>query len=302
MNFATFKTKAGIILYGHVLNWPWRSRTERRRARGTATEKAVSRYLERYIPAISGIPEDSMEKDCGKERIFSIWLQGEDKAPGIVRACIESIRHNCPQELVVLDEQSLQDWIRLPDHIIGKWKEGKIKPAHFADICRVELLYRYGGVWLDATNFVTSPVPQWIMDEDFFIYLSGDTLKGSYSFVQNCFFRSRKGSYLIKTWRAAIMAYWASENCAIDYFVHQLLFKLTVMNNPLAKRYFDRMPHLIQDPTHNLWWKYRDMPFDRTTFEKETSGSFFQKTEYKSEAAMHPVPGSFSDIMQNMYK
>lgn len=303
MNFARIKTGAETILYGHILNWPWRSRQERRRVRGAATEKAVSRYLERYVPSVADIREDITDKEePGQERIFSIWLQGEANAPGIVQASLRSIRHNCPQELVVLDEKSLPEWISLPGYIMDKWKAGKIRPAHFADICRVELLYRYGGVWLDATCFVTSPIPQWITDEDFFIYLGGNTLKGSYAFVQNCFFRSRKGDLLVKVWREAIFAYWAAEDRTIDYFVHQLLFKMAVHNNPQAGEHFDRMPHIEQDPTHTLWWEYRDRPFDREIYERVTAGAFFQKTEYKSGSARHPVPGSFSDVMQQMYK
>lgn len=303
MNFSRIKTRAEIILYGHILNWPWRSHLERRDARGAVTEKAVSRYLERYAPFIADIREDITEKEAsGQERIFSIWLQGEKNAPGIVQASLKSIRHNCTQELVVLDEKSIAEWISLPGYIMDKWKSGKIRPAHFADICRVELLYRYGGVWLDATCFVTSPIPRWITDEDFFIYLGGNTLKGSYAFVQNCFFRSRKGDLLVKVWREAISAYWAAENSAIDYFVHQLLFKMAVLNNPQAKGRFDRMPHMEQDPTHALWLEYRDRPFDRETYDRVTAGAFFQKTEYKSGSAKQPATGSFSDIMQKMYK
>ncbi len=301
-----------IVLKGHILNWPWRGHLERRRRRGEVTRKAVCEYLEPFVP--DSIPEDAPTdlNDAGNpertrpdgengERIFTIWLQGEDKAPEIVKACIGSIRHNCKAQLVVLDCESLAEWISLPDCIIRKWKEGKIRPAHFADICRVELLYRYGGVWMDATCFATSDIPAEIMDEDFFIYLSGDRLKGSYSFVQNCFFRSVKGSYLIRAWREAIFNYWKAEDSIIDYFAHQLLFRLTVVKNHRAARLFGKMPHVVQDPTHELWFGHRDEAFDKEEFARLTGGAFYQKTEYKSKSAREPVPGSYADVMRKMY-
>lgn len=303
MNTARFKTTLRIMLSGHILNWPWRSGAERRKTRGEATRKAVLEYLEQYVRYYRDIPageECTGKIPDEKERIFTIWLQGEENAPAIVKACFRSIRRNCRQQLVILDRNNLGDWIELPDYIMRKWNEGKIKPAHFTDICRAELIYRHGGVWLDATAFVTAPVPDSIMDEDFFIFMSGDNLSGSYAFIQNCFFRAKKGNYLIKAWNTAIQAYWKYEDSPVDYFVHQLLFESVVENNPVAGELFRRMPKVPQDPTHALWWGYRDRPFDREIFSRITSGSFFQKTEYKSSSASNPIPGSFSDIMQRM--
>lgn len=288
-----------IILYGHILNWLWRPRKVRKTVREHVKREAILRYLSRYAPEIKDVTGD-ISPESEPERIFTVWLQGEDKAPGIVKACLRSIRRNCCQELIVLDEHSLQDWIQLPEPILRKWKEGKIGPAHFTDICRTELIYRHGGIWLDATAFVTRPVPEEILNEDFFIFMSGDRLTGSYAFVQNCFFRARKGNCLIKAWNKAIQAYWLREDSIIDYFMHQLMLEMTVSCNPEAARLFDKMPKIIQDPTHALWWDWKDKPFDKKTFDRVTAGAFFQKTEYRSRSASSPIEGSFSDIMQKM--
>lgn len=304
MNIRRFHAGLKVLVYGHLLNWPWRSRLKRRRVRGAATADAVSSYLNRYVPEFRDIPED---KDCGRpeggeDRIFSIWLQGESDAPAIVKACWRSIRANCSQELVILDAESIGDWIELPDHIMEKWRSGKMRHAHFADICRVELLYRYGGLWLDSTDFVCAELPQWILDEDFFVYMGGDTLHGSYAFIQNCFIRGTRGNYLLKAWREAMFAYWREEDSAIDYFVHQMLFRKVVESNRKAAELFDKMPKVPQDATHWLWfYGNADRPFDRGKFEDIIRGAAFQKTEYKSSSAMSPRPGSFAEAVVNMY-
>ena len=195
-----------IGLFGHVLNPFWKTRIERRKIRTDLTAKVVTKYFKRYLPAVDSVKETTPIKDDKNDKIFTIWLQGEDNAPALVKACFRSVRRHCKQELVVLDEKTIFDYITLPKEIVKKYKDGKIGHAHFADICRVELLYQYGGYWLDSTAFVTAPIPKWIEDEDFFVYLTGNNynIGGSpYSFMQNCFIRARKGAFLLAAWRAA---------------------------------------------------------------------------------------------------
>ena len=254
MTRGRFSTKAEIVLRGHILNWPWRSRLERRRARGAATRDAVCAYLDRYVSEFLGMPytpaadagqpvpgspvQQPVPGDSGKERIFSIWLQGEQPAPDIVKACWRSIRANSSRELVVLDSGSIGDWIELPPHVTDKWRRGLIKPAHFTDICRVALLYRYGGYWMDATDFLPAELPEWIDERDFFVYMSGERLRGWYAYIQNCFIRARRGNYLLALWLNAMLVYWSHEDSAIDYFVHQLLFMKAVESDPRAAELF----------------------------------------------------------------
>lgn len=301
-NKSRFATKFSMVLKGHILNAPWGSRLERRRKRGEAISKAVERYLDKYVPAFAEVPEDVNVPEQDKERIFTIWFQGEEAAPDLVKACWRSIRANCTQELVILDAQSVFDWIQLPEYVVEKWKAGKIRPAHFADICRVELLYRYGGLWLDATDYVFAPMPQWLMDEDFFVFMSGDRQRGSYSYIQNCFIRGRKGNYLLKAWKAAMLEYWKHEDSVIDYFVHQLLFKKVVKNNKLAAEHFAKMPSVNQDPTHTIWFEYASDPFDENLFNELSSAAIFQKTEFKSDNAKNPTPGTFAEKLINLNK
>lgn len=300
MNLARTFAVFQVVLFGHILNPFWRSRVARRKVRTDVSAKIITRYFKRYLPAVSSVQERRVIKDDKNDKIFTLWLQGEEKAPALVKACFSSVRRHCSQELIVLDAKSVFDYIDLPAEIVQKYRDGKIGHAHFADICRVELLYRYGGYWLDSTCFVTAPISDWIEQQDFFVYLTGDNynIGGSpYSFMQNCFIRARKGAFLLAAWRAMILDYWMHENHTFDYFMHQLLFKTLVTNNSTAKKYFDKMPHVAQDPTHVLWWEYRDKPFDKKIFDKLTADAFFQKTTYRGAA--NPIPGSFADVMIN---
>ena len=279
---------------GHLANPLWLSRLERRRRRGQGIRQAAASYLLPYAQAASAVPEEACRHEEPR-RIFSIWLQGEAQAPALVKACYRSIRAHAGCEVVVLDEKSLFNWITLPPYIMEIWKSGHMKPAHFTDICRIELLYRHGGVWMDATDYLPAPLPEWIWQEDFFVYGSGDVYRGAYSSIQNCFIRGAKGAYLLKVWREAVFAYWARENRAVDYFVHQLLFGFAVSGNPRAAALFKAMPQYRQEPTHRLWFESADQAYDPQRFADICAGALFQKTDYKSRPATSPLPGSMAD-------
>ena len=169
MSFSRFIATMKIVFMGHIFNWPWRSRVKRRAVRSDVISKVIPTYFKRYLPAAAAIKEREVINNDKNDKIFTLWLQGEDKAPPLVQACFRSVRKNCKQELVVLDEKTVFDYITLPDIIMEKRKAGKIAHAHFADICRVELLYQHGGYWLDSTGLATSAIPDWIENEDFFI-------------------------------------------------------------------------------------------------------------------------------------
>lgn len=297
MSFGRKIAMGKIVLQAHILNWFWRPSAKRRAVRERVIVRIVTKFLRKYLPSIDLVPQSDAENNDENDKIFTLWLQGEDNAPELVKACFRSVRRHCKQELIVLDEKTVFDYITLPDVIMKKRREGKISHAHFADICRVELLYNHGGYWLDSTGFVTAPIPDWIEQEDFFVYLVSD-VGVKYSFMQNCFIRARKGAYLLAAWRAMILNYWAEENGTIDYFMHQLMFKTMVENDDRVKKYFEKMPHVNQDPTHALWWNYYDKPYDKETFDKVISGAFFQKTAYRQ--AKNPKPGTVAAEMLKM--
>ena len=297
MNFSNKYIKFKLVLFGHILNPLWYSREKRRKIRTNYIMKTVDKYFQKYLSVVKDVKETKVVKNDKNEKIWTLWLQGEENAPDIVKSCFRSVRRHCKQELVILDSNTIFDYISLPDVIVQKYREGKIGHAHFADICRVELLYQHGGYWLDATGFVTEPIPKFITDADFFMFLVNPEWSFGYSFVQNCFIRARKGAYLLAAWRAMILDYWMHENKETDYFMHQLLFKTLVMHDERAKKYFEEMPHVLQDGTHMLWWGYRDKPFDEKVFKQVTKDAFFQKTTFRD---LKVLPGSFAEKIINM--
>lgn len=286
----------------------WLGAGERRLRREKAFGEMKISLLQDYVGFVETLvpvsrSEDNIDQENHREngeKIFTLWLQGEENAPEIVRKCIESIRKLYPERLVVLDENNISDWIKLPDYIEEKWKKGLMIPAHYADIIRLELLYRYGGYWSDATCFWTGTIPGDIEVAEFFMYVTGNN-KTSHMFVHNCFIRARKGSGLLEMWRETVLEYWRKEDSAKAYYLVHFLLKLLVDNNQEAKKLFEIMPRRETPAILKIWEQTGNRPYEPEEYKKITDNAFFQKCSYKPHKGWVNgiLPGSMAEHMVN---
>lgn len=293
MKYIWFLLKKAIFV--HLLVPLWKDRRQRRILRSQALTELCEAYV-KDLPVV--IPEGAVPQRMAKEYVFSMWLQGEEHAPRIVKSCWDSIRRYCAEELVILDAENISSWIDIPSDIMNKWKSGKMKLCHFSDFCRVELLWKYGGYWMDATDYMCHPMPEFIAQEPFFIY-EGD--EAGYSpYVQNCFIRAHAHHPVIGAWREIIRNYWEHHSRAFDYFLPHRLFRHIVLNNRRISELFAQMPHVCHDCTHTVrWGGYWDQPFNAATFQQLSSEGAFQKLEYKSASAKNPIKGTLADYIVN---
>ena len=63
MKIARTWALAKIVIRGHILNWPWRSRSIRRRVRTDYTARVATQYFKRYLPAARAVVEEPVVKD-----------------------------------------------------------------------------------------------------------------------------------------------------------------------------------------------------------------------------------------------
>lgn len=110
-----------------------------------------------------------LKSNIVNEPIWVMWYQGIEKAPDIVKCCVESIKeHSAGHQVIVLSEENLHDYIELPDFIMEKFSRGYISRTHLSDMIRLNLLYLYGGAWLDATVLVSNDIPEEYFREELF--------------------------------------------------------------------------------------------------------------------------------------
>lgn len=93
--------------------------------------------------------------------IWILWLQGFDAAPDLVKQCLLSWqRHHRGWKIVPLDEKNLKDHVCLDDII--RHNRQTISKQALANIIRINLLAKFGGVWVDATCYCCQPLDEWI--------------------------------------------------------------------------------------------------------------------------------------------
>lgn len=93
--------------------------------------------------------------------IWFFWSQGLARAPVVVRKCHESlVERNPGWRVVVLDKQGLAEFTAV-DYQAGA--VGQLPGRLQADLARLDLLARHGGVWADATCFCVRPLDDWLL-------------------------------------------------------------------------------------------------------------------------------------------
>ena len=94
--------------------------------------------------------------------IWTLWLQGWSSAPEMPRACLESWRNRNPDWIVhALDERTLSNFIPR-DRLEQILRTPRNEIEALSDRIRIELLSRYGGVWVDATTLCARPLDEWL--------------------------------------------------------------------------------------------------------------------------------------------
>ena len=162
----------------------------------------------------------------GKIPVFVCWFQGEENMPPLIKACVDSIKRNLPMDITsfrLITFDNMMEYVTLTEDIINKFNEGIISYTHLSDALRMELLYRYGGMWIDATYYISREIPREIFTEKLFstafdkILWGLDIMKSRWN--SSFWFVRDKGNKAIQFVMEGLWQYWEIENELIDYFV-----------------------------------------------------------------------------------
>lgn len=100
--------------------------------------------------------------------IWVFWWQGKDKMTSLSRKCYKSILNNKGNRKVILiSKNNIRQYAILPEYIYTKIKNREISLTHLSDILRFNLLNNYGGLWMDATLYVTDSLDKFSTEELF---------------------------------------------------------------------------------------------------------------------------------------
>lgn len=225
----------------------------------------------------------------GKLPVFVCWWQGFEKAPELVRICRESWYRNLPSELIEIHEITLENYtsyLDFPDWIQKHFQSGSLSFAMLSDILRIGLLYRYGGLWIGATCYLASPLPEAIFrDSDQFQTIRSEAPfgKGDIAEGQWCinFFKLSKGCFLARFLLNAYYYYFLSNDAPVHYFMTDFLIRVARKDFPDIKEMMDSC-HLFQPQLLGLK-EFLNETYTPEKWNELTKNTSVFKLSYKDE-------------------
>ena len=200
--------------------------------------------------------------------IWQYWGQGYSKedVPEVVQRCFDSVdKFSNGYTVIRLCDETLSDYIDLPEDVLNKYRTGVVGATHFTDLIRIALLTAYGGVWLDATILLTAPLEDKLTNDDYFLYQRDWAQEDkkqwrrtyAYYFSWHKDFKVRMLSSVIYSKRGALVIsdlfqlmlhYWRTQNGIIDYFFFQILYTQYIQRFPQHNCMVvsDCLPNMLQ--------------------------------------------------------
>ena len=164
--------------------------------------------------------------DCDEKlrnKIWICWWQGIDNAPEIVKTCVDTIKRNAGEyEVIVITDNNYKNYVQFPDWLEDKRKKGIISRTIYSDLLRLNLLARYGGIWIDSTFFCTGSsfedymkMPLWSIKRPDYLHCS---IASGYfaNYSLGCDYNHR---YVYAVVRDFLYNYWKHYDRLIDYLL-----------------------------------------------------------------------------------
>ncbi|MCR5732955.1 MAG: capsular polysaccharide synthesis protein, partial [Sphaerochaetaceae bacterium] len=219
-------------------------------------KKAHHAFYEEVKKEVLKDYRDVIEKNCkavsqlkpiGYDyKIWTCWWDGVDETtPQKVIDCFESLKRNNPgHELVVITKDNVKDYLDFPDYYYEKVEKGIITITHFTDIIRANLLYKYGGLWADASIYMTRPFPGYFNKSYFFTVRHG--FYADYHVCKGLWFdsllASGKGNPIYGLMKDVFETYWAKEDFLLCYLLIDAVTAIGYENNKQIKEMIDSVP------------------------------------------------------------
>lgn len=176
--------------------------------------KALIRFIfgmpkieEKWIFPISMTTSEQMKENIVPKIIWMYW--DGNKGNALVDLCISNTKTICNDfDVRVLNNQTVSAYIELP--VFNE----ELPIAVKADYIRLALLKKYGGIWMDASIFLTENL-NWVLEKisynsTFVFYSDHCTTDYTNPIVENWFIAATKDNEFIDDWFAEF------EKCILD--------------------------------------------------------------------------------------
>lgn len=255
-----------------------------------AWKKMLSQYFSGQLAEFHLTPKKSFQD---QKIIWQYWGQdcSFEQLPETVQICFNSVdKYKADYQVIRLNDNNINEYLDLPDFIAEKRQNPAFKYAFFADLLRLALLDVYGGIWIDATILLTSPLDKKITECNYFLFQRDPNseykgLWGKYDGYfnwrkehhinhLNSFIVAKKGNSVIHTCLNMLLHFWQTQNHIPHYFFFQILL------NRLQKEYEFKPDILVDDTIPHLLHHVIKQEFNTESYRKILSQTHIHKLTY----------------------
>ena len=219
--------------------------------------------------------------------IWMLWWDG--KMPPIIELCYRSKLKNAGSHpVILLTKDNVRDYVAFPSQVWEQFRRGKLRIAHLADMIRVQLIRRYGGLWLDASIYCSQEIPEAVFELPVYS-IKGDT---NPAYISD----GRWTTFAIGGWQNNILCsflddffqkYVAAGNRFLDYYMFDCAIALAYQKIPAVGAAIDNLPKAEGD----IYWlnQHLELP-PEPDYEKALP--CFSKISWQRIGTPEDYPGS----------
>ena len=141
---------------------------------------------------------------------------------------------------------------------------------------RTALLAEHGGLWIDATTYLTSKIPNYIFESKMFMFDMSN--EDDIMIYNNWFIYTKKNNRVFLALRDYLYLFWKNENKVHEYFVWHLFMRHIY---DFYKNDFENVTYIPHECSHMLIKRLNDK-YDEHYFKLADKMCSIQKLTYKN--------------------
>lgn len=181
--------------------------------------------------------------------VWIFWYQGWDAAPQIVRDCRVTTEKFLDREkfnVHYLTKDNYTSFAKFPEWIMKKVALGNITLTEFSNLLREALLYQFGGIWMDATIYLTESLDEKMMEYTYY------TIKRLPEHPMYCISKHQWSTFFLTASQSKTVfyqklltlqiEYWRKETAVFDYLTFDYLMAIILRHHSNIAKEWEIIP------------------------------------------------------------
>lgn len=245
--------------------------------------KAVTHYLQRFYSSSLTYQHEkfAISPNPYPDSIWVCWWQGEEQMPEVVKLCYKSLqKHANGHPIHLITKSNYKKYVEMPQWVLDKFEADIISITHFSDLLRLTLLSRYGGLWMDATLYLTGDLPKRI---PYFFTLkskaTGDEFVSKYRWSGYCIGGAVDNPLFSEAYILLLLQYWRDHDKLINYYILDYVFDLLYVYNEHIKKIIDDNPY--NNPDMMFLVSHLNLPYNEDEWTNVCENTYIHKLSWK---------------------